>query len=203
MINKVLKVLKDQLNVPLTELHDIVVVDDIAKHDDGASNLGDKVVITLLNVQEESTLKNASRYNKAQISTIPPKYEVKMESPRTYVNLYVMISANRDSYENALSNISKVIEVLQANNVLNYEASSINPEDGDFDFSFRIELHSIPFEQLSYVWGLLGGKVMPSVLYKISVVKITANKVPTDIVLIDDVNIQSITVDKQKDGITL
>ncbi|WP_294201337.1 DUF4255 domain-containing protein [uncultured Chryseobacterium sp.] len=191
MINKVLTVLKDKLN-SVDPIKDSVVVADVAKHDDGTSGLSDKVIITLLNVQEESTLKNAPRYHKTQISTTAPKYEMKMESDPAYVNLYVMISANRASYEGSLVSISKVIEVIQAKNVLEYADPG---NDRTKDFSFRTEMHSVPFEQLSYVWGLLGGKVMPSVLYKISVIKIAA-VTSEDIALIDEVAIKSITVDQ-------
>lgn len=101
-----------------------------------------------------------------------------------------MIAANRNSYRNALINISKVIEILQTNNVLTY-----NDSEPEKSFKFRIELHSIPFEQLSYIWGLLGGKVMPSVLYKISVIKIAATADPIKIELINEVNVKSIKVD--------
>lgn len=189
MINEVLTILKDQLN-DSEGLVDIAVVDDIAKHDDDTSGLDNKVVISLLNVEEESTLKNRSRYNKVQIRENPTQFDMKMESPPAYLNLYVMISANRSTYANALANISKVIEVFQTNNVLEY----IDPQDNrENDFKFRIELHSVPFDQLSYIWGLLGGKVMPSVLYKISVIKIVA-KEETSIELIHDINVQSIKI---------
>lgn len=193
MINEVLTILKNQLNSSeglQDVLGDIAVVDDIAKHDDDTSGLDNKVVITLLNVEEESTLKNRSRYNKVQISENPTQFDMKMESPPAYLNLYVMIAAHRVTYVNALANISKVIEVFQTNSVLEY----LDPDDErENDFKFRIELHTIPFEQLSYIWGLLGGKVMPSVLYKISVIKIVAKDV-TSIELINDVNIESIKV---------
>ncbi|MDQ1161417.1 hypothetical protein QE422_001785 [Chryseobacterium sp. SORGH_AS 447] len=192
MINKVLNVLKDKLNSAAV-IADTVVVADVAKHDDGTSGLSDKVIITLLNVQEESTLKNAPRYNKTRTGTTPPVYQMKMESDPAYVNLYVMISANRTSYEGALVSISKVIEVIQASNVSQY----VDPgNDRSKDFSFRAEMHSVPFEQLSYVWGLLGGKVMPSVLYKISVIKIAAVD-SVDVALIDEVDVKSIAVDQQ------
>ncbi|WP_265429440.1 DUF4255 domain-containing protein [Chryseobacterium sp. YIM B08800] len=193
MINEVLTILKNQLNGSeglQDVLGDIAVVDDIAKHDDDTSGLENKVVITLLNVEEESTLKNRSRYNKVQISENPTQFDMKMESPPAYLNLYVMIAAHRATYVNALANISKVIEVFQTNNVLEY----LDPDDErENDFKFRIELHTVPFEQLSYIWGLLGGKVMPSVLYKISVIKIVAKDV-TSIELINDINIESIKV---------
>ncbi|KQT22497.1 hypothetical protein ASG22_14645 [Chryseobacterium sp. Leaf405] len=188
MIKEVLTILKNKLNDSVNGLKDgqetgeIAIVDNIAKHDDDTSGLDNKVVITLLSVEEESTMKNTSRYNKVVVDKVPLRYD--LEGAPAYLNLYVMIAANRSTYDKSLSNISKVIEIFQTNNVLEYN-----------DFKFRIELHSIPFEQLSYVWGLLGGKVMPSALYKISVIKIAAEKDPVKVELIDEVNIKSIKVD--------
>lgn len=194
MINKVLTVLKDRLNLPKIGLQDqageIAVIGNIAKHEDDTSNLDNKVVITLLSVEEESTMKNTPRYLKFNES----ENIMERESQPAYLNLYVMIAANKNMYDGALVNISKVIEIFQANNVLKYNAVS----DEENDFIFRIELHSVPFDQLSYIWGLLGGKIMPSVLYKISVVKIVAKQEKTDITLIDEINTKS-TVIKQKE----
>ncbi|GEJ45774.1 MULTISPECIES: DUF4255 domain-containing protein [unclassified Chryseobacterium] len=194
MIDKVLTVLKDQLNATdglwdpnVPNEIDIAVVGDIAKHEDETSGLDNKVVITLLSVEEESTLKNRSRYEKVIVDNNPTRYD--RESPPAYLNLYVMVAANRSMYARALLNISKVIEIFQKKNVLEYVDTDPNK-----NFRFRIELHSVPFEQLSYIWGLLGGKVMPSVLYKISVIKIVAKDV-VPVELINEVNIQSIKVD--------
>jgi hypothetical protein len=195
MIKEVLTILKNKLNDSVNGLKDgqhsgdIAVVDDIAKYDDDTSGLDDKVVITLLNVEEESTLKNRSWYTRTTISENPPVYDMKKQNPPAYLNLYLMIAANRNAYDKSLSDISKVIEIFQTNNVLEYTDSDVGK-----NFKFRIELHSIPFEQLSYIWGLLGGKVMPSALYKVSVVKIEAIT-KTNINLIDEVNIKSIKVD--------
>lgn len=193
MINKVLTVLKDRLNLPnglQDQAGEIAVIGNIAKHEDDTSNLDNKVVITLLSVEEESTMKNTPRYLKFNES----ENIMERESQPAYLNLYVMIAANKNMYDGALVNISKVIEIFQANNVLKYNAVS----DEENDFIFRIELHSVPFDQLSYIWGLLGGKIMPSVLYKISVVKIVAKQEKTDITLIDEINTKS-TVIKPKE----
>ncbi|WP_143884679.1 DUF4255 domain-containing protein [Chryseobacterium binzhouense] len=186
MINKVLTVLKDRLNLPnglQDQAGEIAVIGNIAKHEDDTSNLDNKVVITLLSVEEESTMKNTPRYLKFNES----EHIMERESQPAYLNLYVMIAANKNMYDGALVNISKVIEIFQVNNVLKYNAVS----DEESDFIFRIELHSVPFDQLSYIWGLLGGKIMPSVLYKISVVKIVAKQEKTDITLIDEINTES------------
>lgn len=195
MIKEVLTILKDKLNDSVNGLKDgqhsgdIAVVEDIAKHDDDTSGLDDKVVITLLNVEEESTLKNRSWYTRTTVTEDPLLYDMKKQNPPAYLNLYLMIAANRNAYDKSLSDISKVIEIFQTNNVLEYIDTDVKK-----NFKFRIELHSIPFEQLSYIWGLLGGKVMPSALYKVSVVKIEAIG-ETDINLIDEVSIKSIKVD--------
>ncbi|WP_415328007.1 DUF4255 domain-containing protein [Chryseobacterium sp. MMS23-Vi53] len=195
MIDNVLKILESKLNDPINGLKDddgegnIAIVNNLAKHDDeDFTNLKNKVVITLLTVEEESTMKNTPRYNRIKEQNQPIRYE--LESAPAYLNLYVMIAANRDAYDKSLANISKVIEIFQTNNVLKYNDPS--PEKS---FAFRIELHSIPFEQLSYVWGLLGGKVMPFAFYKISVIKIAAATDPEDVELIDVVNIKSFKVD--------
>ena len=183
MINKVLTVLRDRLNLSnglQDQTGEIAVVGDIAKHDDDTSNLSNKVVITIISVEEESAMKNTPRYLKFNESD----HIMERESQPAYLNLYVMIAANKNMYDGALVNISKVIEIFQANNVMKYTATS----EMESDFIFRIELHSVPFDQLSYIWGLLGGKIMPSVLYKISVVKIVAKDEKTDITLIDEIN---------------
>lgn len=192
MINKVLTILKDELNESLGDnenLGDLVVIEDIAKGDNDTSNIDNKVVITLLSVEEESTLKNSSRYIKTQTVANPTESKITLEKTPAYLNLYVMVSANRNGYTNALTNISKVIEIFQSKNVL----TSINPITEEEEFKFRIELHSVPFDQLSYIWGLLGGKVMPSVLYKISVIKIVAKEI-TDVELINKINVESIKI---------
>lgn len=193
MIYKVLTVLKNHLNAPGglydPPVNEVAVVDDIAKHEGDSQSTDNKVVISLLSVEEESTLKNRSRYQQVVTNKKPVRYD--KESAPAYINLYVMVSANRNMYSKSLADISKVIEVFQKNNVLEY----VDNGEPKNNFTFRIELHSVPFDQLSYIWGLLGGKIMPSVLYKISVVKIVAPDEAVEVKLIDNVNIESINVD--------
>jgi hypothetical protein len=161
MINKVLKVLRDDLDTALNAESDepvVVVVDNIAKEDNDATGISDKVVITLLSVEEETTLKNTPRYERTE----NPK-DYKKNNPPAYLNLYVMVAANRDTYEYSLRDISIAIETIQTKKILVNEAE---------EFKCKIQMHTLPFDQLSYVWGLLGGKVIPSAFYKISIVKI-------------------------------
>jgi Pvc16 N-terminal domain len=186
MIDKVLKVLRDSLDEEIND-PDIVgqevvdiVIDNIAKEDNDATATSNKIVITLLNVEEETTLKNNPRYERLS----PQEYVSK--NPPAYLNLYVMIAANRDNYEIALRNISKVIEIVQTQKVF------VNTEE---EFKFKAQMQPLPFDQLSYVWGLLGGKILPSAFYKVSIIKIQkAGSTDTELITTIDlhkINIQS------------
>lgn len=186
MIHKVLKVLKEELeealNAPepgVTNPETVaVVIDHIGKEDTDNTAISNKVVITLLNVEEELTLKNRPRYEPLES---PEDRYMKRNRP-AYLNLYVMVAANRDTYEKSLANISKVIEALQTNKVLYKEEDNLK---------FKVQLHPLNFDQLSYAWGLLGGKVIPSALYKISIIKIQKAGDPIGIEVITDIDIQS------------
>lgn len=186
MIYKVLKVLKDnldtQLNLPDPDLGAQdpieVVIDNIAREDNDASAISNKIVITLLNAQEEPALKNSPRYE--PVIRDEHKQYVKINPP-AYLNLYVMVAANRDNYEIALKNISKVIEIVQTQKTFNSMTEG---------FKFKAQLHALPFEQLSYVWGLLGGKVIPSAFYKLSIIKIQKEG-ETDADVVRNINIVS------------
>jgi len=184
MIYKVLKVLRDSLNEELndpdaTVLDPVdIVIDNIAKEDNDATAISNKVVITLLSVEEESTLKNTPRYER------PAPHEYVKKNPPAYLNLYVMVAANRDNYEMALKNISKVIETVQTQKIF------ANSEE---HFEFKAQLHPLPFDQLSYVWGLLGGKIIPSALYKLSIVKIQKDGF-TNPKLISEIDIKEIKI---------
>ncbi|NQY28531.1 MAG: DUF4255 domain-containing protein [Flavobacteriaceae bacterium] len=150
----------------ITDIDDTsVVIENIANAD--ATTEGktqNKVCISLYNINEEQTLKNAPRHERVN-------GEMVYKSNPAYLNLYVMISANRTSYEKSLKNISSVVEFLQDKPVFTNTNTDVEITDVE-EFKFRVDLYSLPPEQLSYAWGVLGGKVLPSALYKISVIKL-------------------------------
>jgi len=144
---------------------DSVVIENIANADATTeSKTQNKVCISLYNINEEQTLKNAPRHERVN-------GEMVYKSNPAYLNLYVMISANRTSYEKSLKNISSVVEFLQDKPVFtNSNTSEVIA--GVDEFKFKVDLYSLQPEQLSYTWGVLGGKVLPSALYKVSVIKL-------------------------------
>lgn len=174
MIYETLQILKEQLDVFLDDsgLGHIVILENVAMLESGsenADNLNGKVIITLLNVEEESTLKNLRAERIVNNQT-------EYRNPPINLNLYMLISANCDSYENSLKSISKTIEFFQGKKVFTSANTIYNRSNVSFDvldyFRFNIELYTPGFEILNHIWGTLGGRQLPSVAYKVQMIQI-------------------------------
>src|SRR6478752_7106946 len=115
MIHEALGLIRREFVVYLTSngyatAEDIVVIENIGLFESTTSgiNLDDKIVFTLVNIEEESTLKNAPFVRNDYTS--PARYE----NPPVYLNLFLLItacnkSAENNSYTDALEKLSLVI----------------------------------------------------------------------------------------------
>jgi hypothetical protein len=175
MIKEALEYLAKEFNRELNNnaTDSMFVLDNMARLDLGsdAASSGNqsKVLITLVNIEEEKTLKNDSFY----IRRNDPQNgeQIEKRNPTLHVNLYILISC-ADKYTNALTWIDKVIEYLQGKYV--FAAETADPNDGYPDKVEKIilDLFSLNFEQINHLWGILGGKYVPSVLYKMRLLPI-------------------------------
>lgn len=153
-----------------------VILDNIALVDgptDISEGMRDKVVMTLVNFQEEATLKNFPNH-------IQNSQQIIYRNSVVNIHLFVLFTANRSSYHKSLKDLSVVLEFFQgkklftqSNTVFDREIASMS-ELGDFRFT--MELFSPTFEELNFLWGTLGGRQLPAALYKICIIPISANK---------------------------
>lgn len=174
MIYEALQILSEQLDNYLTTsgLNNLVVLENIAMIETTSENsdkLTNKVVLTLLNLEEETTLKNLPNY------TVINKSTTEYRNPPIHLNLFLLISGNCNTYVNSLRCISKTIEFFQGKKIFTAENTLYEPKE-DFEalnnFKLITELYTPTFEELNYVWGTLGGRQLPSVIYKIQLVEI-------------------------------
>lgn len=178
MIYETLEILIDQVAKYLeTKPNDdsIIVLENIAKQDDVAvTSLKDRVAVSLLNMEEEATLRNIPNTSFKNGKTIYKNNKVNL-------NLYVLFAANRTAYNKALVSISHIVEFFQSKKVFTQVNTPFTPSSSIFDelkeFKFIVELYTPTFEQLNYIWGTLGGKSVPSVLYKISIIAIESENI--------------------------
>jgi hypothetical protein len=174
MIYEALQIISEQLDNYLSSqgLNNLVKLENIALLDsssENAANVNGKVVLTLLNLEEDSTQKNLPNFKVRNGVT-------EYKNPPVHLNLFLLISANCDTYDKSLRCISKTIQFFQGKKVFTSTNTVYNRTNVAFDvvdqFRFNLELYTISLEQLNYVWGTLGGRQLPSVIYKIQLIEI-------------------------------
>ncbi len=184
MIFQVLQIIKEELNGYFTD-EDPVELANIATISSGDGEEDADIALTLINIDEEPTLKNVPNY-KIEGSTVSYK------NPKVNVNLYILFSANSDLYTESLKNVSSIMEFFQGKNVFTHLNTNFNRDDADMqdlgDFKFITELYTPSFEQLSYIWGVLGGKQYPSVLYKVRLLEIERDVLQSQGAVITNIN---------------
>src|SRR5690606_28220905 len=84
------------------------------------------------------------------------------------VTAYLLFVANLTSYDEALKSLAHVVTFFQNTRYLDFEEIDDLDEPGRLVF----EMNSLTFEQLNHLWGALGAKYRPSVLYKMRLVRL-------------------------------
>ena len=158
-----------------------IVIDNIGLAEtSNGSSLVDNIVITLVNIEEESALKNQSAVRRFSAGT------ALYESAPVYLNLYVLVTCNYfgDGYILALKRLSLVIQFLQGKSSFSSASSvatgiftPIADTAADLtELKFTLELYTLTFEQINHLWGSLGGRQVPFAMYKLRLVGITDRK---------------------------
>ncbi len=174
MIAHALKIIVEELNQHFNNIQpgnaeDTVILGNIAALETDIdanikNQLRNKVVATLVNLKEESSLKNTPH------SRVNDSFRTMYFNPPVYVNLYVLFSVTTtSSYEDALTYLSRLVRFFQSKNIFTPSNSAavtvMNGYDELTDFKLIMELFSPNLEELNHMWGMLGGKQYPSVIY--------------------------------------
>lgn len=194
MIALALKLLRDELSDYIdqnkrsgdTITNAGIALGNIALMDsDDTGVFNDKVILTLVNTEEESTLKNGSHLVKTNTG-------IKYIEPAIHLNLYILITAtlkenpSSDNYEFALHRLSLVLQFFQAKKSFTVQNSPFSQISSDQpgiqddwitdelrdELKLNVELYTLTFEQINHLWGSLGGKQVPFAMYKVRLVKI-------------------------------
>lgn len=166
--------------------------------------INEKIVITLVNIEEESVLKNINAFHR-----VNSEGRTEYAQPTLNLNLYLLFTANykerETGYENALKRLSNVIQFLQGRNIftlsnspnanLNEVTSNVthNPDITEADLSemkLILDLYTMTFEQINHLWGSLGGKQMPFVMYKARLIKVKDRRTRLSEPVIEEVDAQ-------------
>lgn len=159
-------------------LGNIAKVADSGEVTDDDENAG--IIITLVNIEEDRMSKNPNGVYR-QVDKII------RTNPQVLVNLYVLFSVNIPTYSTALGRISNVIRCFQSNN--SFTSSAFPSLDPGIE-RIHMELYTMNFEQINHLWSTLGGKYLPSVLYKMKMLPIADEANYTEGGLITEIQLQ-------------
>lgn len=135
-----------------------------------------KLLLTVVNIQEERTLKNVPTYVRDDVAL-----RVRYENPPTFLNLAVLVTATHASYADALLALSRALLFFQFHNVFTPESVDpqslsdgvpVNDLDRLVDFKLIFNLWSPTMEEVNDMWGMLGGKQFPFALFSMRMLEL-------------------------------
>ena len=143
---------------------DIVVVSNILEQDGSvASNVANKLVMFLINVERDTT---PSRPQNSQTTGLDRSI---ISYPPIYLNLYLMVAGhfNGSNYPEALKFLSNTISFFQRHPVFDHKNT---PElDSRID-KLALAIENLNIKDLSTLWSAITGKYLPSIIYKVRMV---------------------------------
>lgn len=156
-----------------------VVADSLFDLDgDAKEEAKEKVVASLVNVEQDRVYRPVDPFERAGDGT------AQYIRPEVNVNLFLLFIANYSNYEEALKAIAHVIGFFQRRSVF-----SIADPDWDPDAEARVsfELFTLSFEQQNHLWGAIGAKFMPCVMYKAGLLKVRDTQVEADVAPVEEI----------------
>ncbi|HKB45477.1 MAG TPA: DUF4255 domain-containing protein [Chitinophagaceae bacterium] len=191
MIDEAILLLRNELQsyIRLRDSSVNVIIDNVSLLETpNGDTLTNNVIITLVNIEEESTLKNQPALRRPFVNSA-----IYMNPP-VYLNLYLLFTCNYSGtdYPLALKRLSYIIQFMQSKNSFSTSSSVIGggldlSDEDVLNLKFTLELYTLTFEQINHLWGSLGGRQLPFAMYKLRLVAITERAVLREVPLIEEI----------------
>jgi len=157
----------------------------------GSVSLDGKAILTLVNVEEDRVSKQQENFVKSDIKTV-------YKSPPLYLNLYILFSINatdKPDYQESLKWLGYILQFFQYQNTF---TPLTHPALDEKIQRLVVDLYSLNFEQLNHLWSTLGGKYLPSIMYKVRQVTIDEDVTTSEAGFIKEIQLN----DKMKKAIS-
>lgn len=135
--------------------------------------------LTLVNIEED-------RISKSHENFVRKEGKVIYQNPKVHLNLYVLFSVNLSSYTESLKRLSYIIQFFQQQYVFTALTSPALPAAVE---ELILDLHTLSLQDMNNLWGILGSKYLPSVMYKMRMITISEDFAQGQAGLITSINI--------------
>jgi hypothetical protein len=121
----------------------------------------DQIGAAVINLEEERTLAS----QRLETSFVNGR-QVSLE-PALAMTVHVIFAANFQKYDVALAYVSHVLTFFQSHAAF---ARDQHPGLDERIEKLSVQLQSLTYEQLNHVWAFIGGRQLPSAIYKMRLV---------------------------------
>jgi hypothetical protein len=169
MLKESLQFLADELNKYLVQKlgasqdDERVVLGNVAKAYDNAQPLlgempiANKAILSLVNIEEDKVAKQQENFVRTDTN-------VRYKNPPVLLNVYILFSVNKNVYADSLVWLSYIVQFFQHQNSF---TPLTHPALNSKIKKLMVDLYTLNFEQVNHLWSTLGGKYLPSAMYKI------------------------------------
>lgn len=134
---------------------------------ENSQNGENKIIISIVNIEEEKLLKSPDNYIKSPT-------EIIYKNPPVWLNficLFTFFTKSNENYD-GIDLLNNVVQYFQSKPRLN-KVTAVVPENYPVGLDdLRAEFVSLNYEQTNYLWGLFGGKYHASVVYKFKTIPV-------------------------------
>ncbi len=175
MIDTAISLLANELNEFLKRTfdmnEDVVVISNVLEQDGTvASHVNNKVVVSLIKIEKDTV-----PFRKPDQIDLAAERVIQSAVP-LYFNLYLMFAAcfSGNNYREGLKFISNTINFFQRQPVFDRQNTPDLNENID---KLLLNIENLSIHDLSSLWGMLSGKYLPSIIYKVRMVAFDAGDV--------------------------
>lgn len=149
------------------------------------------LALTVVNIKEEKALKNLPNYSRDE-----GRDKALYANPPVFINLQLLVAATHANYGDALQMLSRAIRFFQLTPLFTETSvdpgsltrnAPVNALDKLGTFRIALDLYSPTLEEVNYLWGTLGGRQYPFVLYMLRLLELRFQQDPQEAPLIAEV----------------
>ena len=178
MISHALTIVTNELQQHLDAVYGVVpqlvvgignIAEGVGAVANGAGVPRDAISLSMVNLKEDKALKNLPNYVRNDT-----RLTVTYENAPVFLNLQLLLVATHTNYADALLAVSRVIRFFQHQHVFTQDSvaplslarnAPLNALDQLTQFKLIFDLYSANMEEINHLWGTLGGKQYPFVMY--------------------------------------
>jgi hypothetical protein len=126
------------------------------------STLQNMIIVSLIKIEED-------RISRSQDNYVRVDQQVIYRNPPVYLNLDILFTSNYENYKTSLLLLSFVIQFFQFQNVFTPQISPDLPQGIE---KLIFDMKTLTLQDLNNLWGILGSKYIPSIVYKMRLIQI-------------------------------